>query len=572
MAAADTARLIASLELKDKFSPGLTKAGRALGTFDAKLDRSESRAFRAGQQIGTGIKNTAKIAAVGVGVLASQVALGLQSLIKLEEAQAQTAAVIKSTGAAAGITAAQVGTLAEKYEALNATVGDETIRETENLLLTFTNIKRKAFEPALEAILDMNTAMGKGPEGLTTTAIQVGKALNDPAKGFTALRRVGVTFTKDQEKRIKALQKEGKLYEAQQIILKELSKEFGGSFLAQGDTTAGKVAKFTDSIEDLQRSLATALLPAIGNVADELSRFLQDPAVIRGAETLGVEIGKLFSKQNISEGIELLRGGFRAAKEAGPIIAAAAQTMGKVLSTAVSVFKSLPPELQSLAVGGLAVNKLTGGLVTNIAGGLISSVLKQLVSGVVNVNGATVIVNGAGVPAAGAGAAGAAAGVGAGLAAGAIGAAVGATIVSTLPFALKNIDLGDKGLNSAEIAAVKYYQSSIAEQRRAATALGYIPSRSDFDAGIAKLNAASGAVGNSVSRAGATNVAAAREVALQAQRAGERARGGGLAAAFAIRDKDLSVNVRTNVNINARLSARDAKTRLTFQQKVAEFG
>ena len=47
----------------------------------------------------------------------------------------------------------------------------------------------------------------------------MGKALNDPTKGLTALRRVGVTFTKAQIKRIKALQKEGKLYEAQKIIL-----------------------------------------------------------------------------------------------------------------------------------------------------------------------------------------------------------------------------------------------------------------------------------------------------------------------------------------------------------------
>ena len=76
-------------------------------------------------------------------------ALGLNSLIKLEQAQAQTAAVLKSTGEAAGINGEQVTALAEKYESLNATIGDEVIRSAENMLLTFTNIKGKAFEPAL---------------------------------------------------------------------------------------------------------------------------------------------------------------------------------------------------------------------------------------------------------------------------------------------------------------------------------------------------------------------------------------------------------------------------------------
>ncbi len=394
MALADTAKLVVNLSLAGNFASSLGKAGKSLDTFDGKISQTSSRAYKAGQQIGTGIKNGARIAAVGVGLLVSQVALGLRSLVELEQAEAQTGAVLKSTGQAAGITGAEVTRLAEKFESLNAVVGDEFIRAGQNMLLTFTNIKGKAFEPTLKAVLDLNTAMGKGPEGLTKTAILVGKALNDPTKGLTALTRVGVSFSKEQIKRIKGLQKEGKLYEAQKIILKELNKEFGGSFAAQGGTTAGKVAKFNDAIEDLQRNLAEALLPALANVADELSTFLQDPAVVAGVKDLGQKIGGLFSKENIGKGAEVLGGFLRAARDAAPAIGAAAKVAGAVISTAVKLFNSLPPEIQSLAIGGLAVNKLTGGLVTNIAGGLISSVLKQLVSGVVNVNGGVVNVNG----------------------------------------------------------------------------------------------------------------------------------------------------------------------------------
>jgi hypothetical protein len=403
---AETASLIVDMQLKGGFGRALAKNIKALNSFDSKLQYTESRTRRAGQQIGTGIRRGAALAAGGLSFLAGNVALGLDSLIELEKQTAQTNAVLKSTKGAAGITAQAVGQLAEKFEGLNATIGDEVIRSSENMLLTFTNIRGKAFEPALKAVLDLNTAMGNGPEGLTKTAIQVGKALNDPSIGLTALRKVGVSFTKEQIKRIKTLQKEGKLYEAQKIILGELNKEFGGSFSKQGATTAGRIAKFRDSVEDLQRALAKALLPTLGNVADELTRFLADPAVIKGVEDLGKQIAGVFSKENLGNAGRILGDIFTEAKAAAPGIIAAAKTAGSVIATAVKLFQSLPPEIQRLAIGGAAINKLTGGLVTNLAGGLIGAVLKQLAAGVVNVNGGVVNVNGAGGIPGAAGAAG----------------------------------------------------------------------------------------------------------------------------------------------------------------------
>lgn len=400
-------QLVAQLSLKDSFSGPLGKIRKQLGGFDREMGSISSRAYKAGQQVGTGIKRGAVIAAGAVGLLATQVAAGLQSLIALEQATAQTNAVIKSTGGVAGQTAKSIRDLAEKYESLNATIDDKVIQSTENLLLTFTDIRKDAFEPALKAILDMNTAMGGGEAGLQSTAIQVGKALQDPIKGITALRRVGVNFSADQIKVIKRLVETGKTLDAQKLILAELNKEFGGSFLAQGDTTAGKVAKFQDSIEDLQKSLASALLPTIGKVADRLSKFLADPKVISTIEGLGKSIADLFSDKNLDEGGKVLGSLFDTAKAAAPVVKdAAIATLGAV-KAAVSLFTSLPKEVQQLAIGAFAINKITGGLVTNLAGGLIGSVLKQLVSGVVNVQGAVVNVVG--------GPAGSVAGAGAGV-------------------------------------------------------------------------------------------------------------------------------------------------------------
>ena len=76
----------------------------------------------------------------------------------------------------------------------------------------------------------MSPVLGTDASG---SAIQLGKALNDPIKGITALTRVGVTFTEQQKDQITTLVESGKTIDAQKIILGELQKEFGGSAEAQ---------------------------------------------------------------------------------------------------------------------------------------------------------------------------------------------------------------------------------------------------------------------------------------------------------------------------------------------------
>jgi hypothetical protein len=368
MAISETAKLIASLELKDLFTKQVDNATKSLGKLDKSLDHSQSRAYKAGGQIGTGIKRGAAIAIGAIGLVATQVALGVKSLEDLEKVTAQTNAALKSTHDASGQTAAGIRDMSNAFESLNATMDDTAIQAGANVLLTFTNIKDKAFKPALQAALDLSTAMGTD---LSQAALQVGKALNDPVKGIGALRKAGVQLTTQQVAQIKALVKSNDVLGAQKIILGELNKEFGGSFLAQGNTTAGKIAKVKDAIDDLQRALATALLPALGKIADATSKFLTRPEVVAGVQKLGQEIAGLFSDQNLAEGAKILEGFFGTVKELAPVVEASARATLTLVQAAVGLFNSLPPGIKDIAVGAFAINKLTGGLVTNIAGGVL---------------------------------------------------------------------------------------------------------------------------------------------------------------------------------------------------------
>lgn len=173
-------------------------------------------------------------AAVGIGQL---VFGGIQEQREAAAGARQTEAAIRSTGGAANVTAAQVGKLAANLEAKVA-VEDDAIRSGANLLLTFTNVRNEVgkgndiFNQATGVLVDMAAALGTD---VTSGAIQLGKALNDPIAGVSALAEVGVTFTEQQKEQIKTMVQAGDTAKAQQIILAELRKEFGGSAAAQAD-------------------------------------------------------------------------------------------------------------------------------------------------------------------------------------------------------------------------------------------------------------------------------------------------------------------------------------------------
>lgn len=214
-----------------------------------------------------GLKSTAKtvgaaFAAAGATAFAKGAIEQARESIKVQK---QSEAVLKSTGGQAGVTASHIENLANKLSNL-AGVDDELIQSGENVLLTFTKIRNQAgrnndiFDQATGLALDMSKALGTDLQG---SIIQVGKALNDPIKGVTALRRVGVSFTKAQQDQIKTLVETGDLLGAQKLILGELRTEFGGSAKAQAtDADRMKVAW-----ENLQETLGKKLIPVMEKVA-----------------------------------------------------------------------------------------------------------------------------------------------------------------------------------------------------------------------------------------------------------------------------------------------------------------
>lgn len=181
-----------------------------------------------------------------------------------EKATAQLNAGIKSTGNLAGLSVEGLQAQAAALESLSAQ--DEiAIMKNQALLQTFTNVRNVVgegndiFDQATLAMLNMGAKMGDN----AGSAMQLGKALNDPLMGMNALRRVGVVFTEEQKESIKAMVASGDIMGAQKIILQELEVEFGGAAAAAGDTFAGAVFRAKDKAADFARTLITNLQPIL---------------------------------------------------------------------------------------------------------------------------------------------------------------------------------------------------------------------------------------------------------------------------------------------------------------------
>jgi hypothetical protein len=176
-----------------------------------------------------------------------------------------TANVIRTTGGAAHVTAEQVHSLAERL-AEKVGIDHNVIQSSENMLLTFKNVRNEAgkgadiFNRTTTTALDMASALGLQLPQATKV---LGKALNDPVKGMTALQRVGITFTDAQKKMIKGWVEHGNTIKAQEYILTQLEGRFRGT----AEAAATPAAKAKVAWLDFKENLGRQILPTMDRLA-----------------------------------------------------------------------------------------------------------------------------------------------------------------------------------------------------------------------------------------------------------------------------------------------------------------
>lgn len=198
----------------------------------------------------------------------------------LAEKSATANALLEQTLRNAGFATNEVADRQKELaKAISRTSGyqDEEIKSAQGILATFHVLSGTAdevggaFDRSTQAIVDM-AASGFG--SLQDNAKQVGKALQDPVQGISALTRSGLTFTAEQKNMVKAWVETGETAKAQNFILEEIEKQVGGVAAETADASAIMATAWNDSKE----AIGTLLLPAMQGLAGFMSETLA-PAI-----------------------------------------------------------------------------------------------------------------------------------------------------------------------------------------------------------------------------------------------------------------------------------------------------
>jgi hypothetical protein len=246
----------------------------------ASLLKGLKDADKATRTAGDRIKAGFKVAAAAIAAAgAAAIAFGVKA-IKAAEAAATANARIAQINESMGLFGSSVGEVNErlvKYAEATARatgIDQNSIKATQAKLLTFRELAQSAnevggeFDRATKAAIDL-AAAGFGSAEIN--AVQLGKALQDPIKGLTALSRSGVTFTETEQERIKTLVESNQVGEAQKLILEAIEQQVGGT--AEATANASERIKVTFNL--LTEQVGMVLLP----VFEKFANFLIDKVV-----------------------------------------------------------------------------------------------------------------------------------------------------------------------------------------------------------------------------------------------------------------------------------------------------
>ena len=342
-------RLQIAIEAVNNASKQLEAISKDIQGVGASAQKTQSSFSSMVGAVGLGTL-AAGAASAAFGFLKNTVTSSIAEASEFQKNQAQLAAVLGSTGQSAGFTAEQINQMAGRLSELSA-IDDDAIVGAQNMLLTFTNIKGQAFEPATQAVLDMATAMAGGGvpsmDQLRNTALQMGKALNDPIKGANALTKAGVTLTDSQKQNIETMVKQGRTMEAQKVILDELAKEFGGSAALAALTFDGKMAKLNNTIGDVKKNIGLAIVAGISPL---ISSMTEQAKKADQATASNMSLGNM-----IYAATAIIRGAILVVKAMGQMLGTFILNVVRTGATVFAFANDLKKNFEAIKNSGLTV-------------------------------------------------------------------------------------------------------------------------------------------------------------------------------------------------------------------------
>jgi hypothetical protein len=255
-----------------KFTAELKKVRSDISSLEFQVGKI-SKSF---SSFGDGLKRVFVAAGVVAGIRAI-----VAATTESEAAVAQLDTALKNASSSVRLSSAQLQNFAQNM-ARTTTFTDEAVIGVETALLAFRSLSGGTILNATKAVLDLSTRLGVD---MTSAARLVGRALQEPDKGLTALRRTGVIFSQSQQAMIKSLVETGDKARAQELILAELEKRYGGAAAAARDTLGGSLKALSNTFGELFEGDKNSFKGATNSI-NQLTNALNDPRIKEGFNNL----------------------------------------------------------------------------------------------------------------------------------------------------------------------------------------------------------------------------------------------------------------------------------------------
>lgn len=329
MASAETARLIASLELQDKFTPGINKANKALGGFERRTTTSFSRV---GAGIGRAQGNLTKFAGstaglLGIGLGIAGVTAGISSVIE------KTTDMAAATRNFAAITGTSVTVASQWVDVLDkfGITGDTAVKTYSRLLVNaskFTKTQKDATKFSKQYGLSLTDNKGNlvGANELLKRSADFFNSNATAAQKATTLTKL---YGKGWQTLIPLLLK-GR---------KGIDQEFGSALkltpkqIKSMQQLLDVQRDWNDSLGDVQVKIGVALIPTLTKALKGLTTFFD---------------------QNSDQIVGFAQGMVKGAEE----LAGAIGGLAPIAKGIADAWNSIPADFRKLLLGGLVANKV----------------------------------------------------------------------------------------------------------------------------------------------------------------------------------------------------------------------
>ena len=230
-----------------------------------------------------------------------------------------------------------------------------------NLLTSFRNIGVDSYERVAQAAADIAQV---NQVDVSTSFMQLAKALQDPERNLSNLNRSGIAFTKQQTEVIKQLMKTNKTAEAHAMILRIVGESYNKLAQAAAEGFAGNVDSLGEAFRDFSETLGKALEPVLISITKGLTKLIRAVDDLFNSplgQTAGIFAAIALAAKGVAVGLPLVALGLQKVAYAGGLAAAAlnaipfvaiASTIGFVTTALIQKNKEQKKYNQLIKEGG----------------------------------------------------------------------------------------------------------------------------------------------------------------------------------------------------------------------------